>query len=347
MPKLKHLDLEISNPCNEQCVHCYRTCDSTRRGFLSINDVKKIFDEIKNIRDNQINVLITGGEVLLNNEWREIFECCISQNARVSLFTNGSLINENDIDFLLRFRNSQNFREIQISLYSLLPEVHDSITNIKGSCIKSFNAIKKLKAAGLPVFVSCPVMQTNKKYVADLMRWMDLHNIGSCADLHIFPNSDYQKGNSSQILNANDLESFYAETAKNNFELGYVWGYNRSRENIQDELFYGAAANGILVSGDGNIYPMIGWYEKIGNVHENALEDIFLNHPLLERCRQIKIGDFEDCKTCKAIGYCSFCSTPHLTANHGQLGKLNKEHCSFIHLVKSFAERRDKEIKLH
>lgn len=345
MPKLKHLDLEISNPCNERCIHCYRTCKHTKQGFLSIEDVAKIFDEIKPIRESHIDVVLTGGEALLNKEWRNILEFCISQNSRVSLFTNGSLINKDDVKFLAQFRDSPNFREVQISLYSLSSEIHDAITGLKGSWKKTLDAIKMLKSEGVKVFVSSPVMQTNKDSIADLMRWMDSNDIRSCADLLIFPNSDYQNRNISQKLNKKDFDVFYNKTAENNFELGYIWGFNRKRDNLLDTLFYAPAANGILVSGNGNIYPMIGWYEKLGNIHNDSLKAVFLKAPLLKKCRQIKILDFRECCECEAIGYCSFCPTTHITANHGALMKLNQDYCEKVHLLKQMAERRDAEMR--
>ena len=49
MPKLRNLDLEISNPCNEKCIHCYRTCEQTKQGFLSLDAVKKIFGLVSTI----------------------------------------------------------------------------------------------------------------------------------------------------------------------------------------------------------------------------------------------------------------------------------------------------------
>ena len=341
MPKLKNLDLEISNPCNEHCIHCYRTCEHTKRGFLSIKEVKKIFDAIRFIRDEKINVLLTGGEALLNTDWRKILVCSIEENARVSLFTNGTLMNDDDVRFLAKFKDNPLFKEVQISLYSLQPEIHDAITGLKGSCEKSLKTINALKSAGIRVFVSSPVMKTNKATIPALMRYMDNAGIGNCANLFIFENSDYKSRNIAHRLSVEDLETFYAETSNNNFQLGYVWGYNQKKENIYNQLFYGSAANGLLVSGDGNIYPMIGWYEKLGNIHEDSIKEVFLSHPLLERCRQIKIGDFAECCKCNDIGYCSFCPTTHLTANNGKLGKLNSDYCGFVHLVRQMAERRD------
>ena len=341
MPKLRNLDLEISNPCNEKCIHCYRTCEQTKQGFLSFDAVKKIFSDIKPIRENRINVLLTGGEALLNKDWRKILVYSMEQNARVSLFTNGTLMNDDDVHFLAKFKDDPHFKEVQISLYSLQPEIHDAITGLKGSCERSLKTINALKSAGIRVFISSPVMKTNKATIPALMRYMDNAGIGNCANLFIFENSDYKSRNIAHRLSVEDLEKFYAETSNNNFQLGYVWGYNQKKENIYNQLFYGSAANGILVSGDGNIYPMIGWYEKLGNIHEDSIKEVFLSHPLLERCRQIKIGDFAECRKCNDIGYCSFCPTTHLTANNGKLGKLNSDYCDFVHLVRQMAERRD------
>lgn len=341
MHKLKNLDLEISNPCNEHCVHCYRTCKQTKRGFLSIKDVQKIFNDIKLVREEKINVLLTGGEPLLNKDWKKILIYSMELKAKVSLFTNGALLTEDDVHFLANFNGSTFFKEVQISLYSLNPKIHDAITGLNGSCEKSLDAIKMLKEAGVRIFVSCPVVKINKSSIPNVMRYMDNNDIASGADLFIFPNSDYKAKNIAQRLSTDDLEKFYVETTKNNFELGYIWGQDRQQENIFDQLFYGTAANGILVSGDGNIYPMIGWYEKLGNIHEDSIKEVFLSHPLLERCRQIKIGDFAECRKCNDIGYCSFCPTTHLTANNGKLGKLNSDYCGFVHLVRQMAERRD------
>ena len=342
--KLKSLDLEISNPCNERCVHCYRTCESTKRGFLSLEDVQKIFKELDPIREERINVLLTGGEALLNKDWKKIFVYAIEHNARVSLFTNGTLITDDDVHFLSDFNGCKQFKEVQISLYSLQPEIHDEITGLNGSCFKSLNAIKKLKNAGVEIFVSCPVMKLNQRFVPDLMRYMDKNNIGCCADLFIFPNSDYKSGNIGQRLSLNDLEQFYQETAKNNFELAYIWRNRCPKEIVLEKIFYGAAGTGVLIAGDGNIYPMIGWYEKLGNIHDDSLQKVFLSHPLLEKCRHVKVKDFEECVNCNAVEYCSFCPTPHLTANNGQMMKLNQDYCNYIHQIKKMAERRDAEI---
>lgn len=210
------VELEISNPCNEHCVHCYRVCSSTKKGFLSARQVKSVLNQAKKIGAE--NVTITGGEALLNPEWREIVEIADDLDYQTLLFTNGSLLNEKDMDFLSSVKN---LKEVQISLYSMEESVHDSITGLKGSCEKTKNAIKLLRERKIPLFVSCPVMKENKSAVFDVMRWCDDNNIPSCADVFIFGLSDYSKSNLSHRLSWKELEDFFEETMKDNGRLSY------------------------------------------------------------------------------------------------------------------------------
>ena len=208
---ITHIELEISNPCNERCLHCYRGCNSTRKGFLSAAQTKNVLKQAKNLGVK--SVTITGGEALLNPEWREIVEIADDLDYQTLLFTNGSLLNEKDMDFL---SNVKNLKEVQISLYSMEESVHDSITGLKGSCEKTKNAIKLLRERKIPLFVSCSVMKENKSAVFDVMRWCDDNNIPSCADIFIFGSSDYSKLNLSHRLSWKELGDFFEETMKDN-----------------------------------------------------------------------------------------------------------------------------------
>ena len=49
------------------------------------------------------------------------------------------------------------------------PEIHDRITTIKGSQIKTKAAIEKLVAADIPVQIACPLMKANKDSYKDIL----------------------------------------------------------------------------------------------------------------------------------------------------------------------------------
>lgn len=334
--QLTSIGLEISNPCNEHCVHCYRHSLNSKKGFLSSKDVESVLNQAKKLGAK--NVTVTGGESLLNPEWRKICKATESFGFRVSLFTNGSLMTESDADFIASLKN---LKEVQFSLYSLDEEVHDKITRLKGSCAKTKNAIRMLRERKVPVFISCPAMQENKNSFPDVMRKMDAENIPSCVDLMIFGSSDYKGENLSHQLTEKDLEDFFPIAMENGGELSYIFGKSRLK-NIDETYFYGGATSSLCVSGDGTIYPMISWYEPLGNIRTDSLKDVFENNPLLKEIRTIKASDIPECEECDASDFCTFCPTPHLNANHGELCKLDKNFCNYVCLVKKFAQRKDK-----
>lgn len=338
LPVMTNLELEISNPCNERCVHCYRTCSNTAKGFLSAAQAENIAEQVVPLmQENHREVLITGGESMLNPEWKEIVKCFTEKGFRVSLFTNGTLLDKKTADFLAQFNRKQ-LKEVQFSLYAIDEKVHDSVTRLKGSFQKTMKAIKLLRERKVPVFVSCPAMQENKKAFPDLMRWADKNDIPSCVDLYIFGSSDYTGSNLSQRLSFTDLEDFFKISLENDGELSYIWG-NKKDVDLT-EKFYGAASSLLCISGDGTIYPMIGWYTPLGSIHTDSIKNIFFNSPFLQKIRTISISDIPECHTCEAVNYCFFCPSPHITANNGELYKLDKDFCNFIKLKKNFVERR-------
>lgn len=125
MTQMTAIELEISNPCNERCLHCYRTLDATKRGFLSLSDAHSVLEQAKSLGAK--DVAITGGEVLLNSEWKSIVQTASDLGFRTSLFTNGSLLQQADVEFL---GGIENLKEVQVSLYSMEESVHDKITGL-------------------------------------------------------------------------------------------------------------------------------------------------------------------------------------------------------------------------
>ena len=338
--QMSQIELEISNPCNEKCVLCYRHCLNTQKGFLSVEQAKSALEQAKKLGTK--SVTITGGEALLNPNWKEIIKIADELEFRVSLLTNGTLLKEEDADFLLTVKH---LKEVQFSLYALDENIHDSITGLKGSCIKTKNAIQILHSKNIPIFVSCPAMKQNKIAVTEVMKWCDNQNINSCADIFIFGSSDYEGKNLDNRLSEDDLKDFFEITMQDNASLSYVWGNKNSECDFSKELFYSGFSNRLLVSGDGTIYPMFGFYKKIGHIDTDKLEDVFYNNELLKQARKITIDDIPECKNCYVKEFCHFCCTPHLTANNGVFYKVDKSFCDFIKFRKEMVLRRDELLK--
>lgn len=342
MPQMSNISLEISNPCNERCIHCYRVCDGTKRGFLSAEQAQRVLEQAKTLGTQ--NVMITGGEALLNPEWKEIVQIADNLNYKISLFSNGTLLSDLDVDFLA---NITHLKEVQVSLYALDESVHDEITGLKGSCLKTKNAIRLLRERNIPLFISCPVMKKNKKAVLDLMNWCEDNGINWCTDIFIFGTSDYAEANLVHRLSFSELEEFFDETMKDNGKLSDIWAKSYTGYDFSKLEFYNGATHSLCVSGDGTVYPAVGWYEPLGNIETDDIADLFTNHPLLQKLRTIHVNDIAECRNCKCSDFCDFCFSPHIAANNGELCKLDAEFCKFVALKKQLAKRRDEMMKIN
>ena len=117
--QMSQIELEISNPCNEKCVHCYRHCLNTHKGFLSVEQAKSALEQAKNLGTK--SVTITGGEALLNPNWKEIIKIADELEFRVSLLTNGTLLKEEDADFLLTVKNLKEVIDLFLVISMLTP----------------------------------------------------------------------------------------------------------------------------------------------------------------------------------------------------------------------------------
>ena len=333
------INFEISSACNEKCLHCYRLHKNKVADFLTCDDVAAVLEQIQPISTKDQLVLLTGGEFFLNKEWRQIVQTVIAHKRRFAIYTNGTLMTDDDADFIQSVAE-KGLREVQFSLYGMDEAVHDKITGLKGSCKKTKEAILKLKERKVPVFVSCCAMQENKNDFYNVMRWCDKNDIGSAAHLMIFGPSDYSDSNNAQRLSKEDLEAFFKISMENNGELSYVWGEAKPKDSVSDEFYYHESRQ-LCVSADGSIYPEVGWYEKLGNIHTDDIADIFINSPFMKRLREYKVSEMQ-CARCTAFEYCTRYPLPHVNANNGQAGKYDKRSCDYMHLIKEFAERRDK-----
>lgn len=329
--KMTHLELEISNACNEDCIHCYRHSLNRKRGFLSPSQVQSLLEQAKLLGAGKVT--ITGGEALLNPYWHEIIEISNDLNLKISLLTNGTLLGENDIEFLT---NITQLQKVQISFYSIEKTVHDSITRRKGSYEATLNAINLLQKRKLPFSLVCPIMKENVNTIIDTLSWCEKNDINISTGMFIFEAFDYINKDFSHRLTKKDIEKLASLSMFDNGHFKYIWGTSHKRD-LSKVLFYDGATSSLCISGDGTIYPAIGWYEPIGNINTDTLSEVFYNHPHLKRIRSYTVADFTDCIQCHDSDFCMFCSSPHIIANQGELGKLDKEWCSFIALRKKIA----------
>ncbi len=135
IPITVHLDLTYR--CNERCVHCY--LDHDDHGEMTTAEVTDVLDQLADA--GVFFLSLSGGEVLMRSDFFEIVERARQLRFNVKIKTNGVMIHEKEA---ARFRRL-GVEQIQISVYSHRPEVHDAITKLPGSLNRTIRAIRFLK----------------------------------------------------------------------------------------------------------------------------------------------------------------------------------------------------------
>ncbi len=137
VPLSAHLD--ITYRCNERCEHCY--LDHEDHGEMTTAEIK---DLLRQLADAGVFFLtLSGGEALMRRDCFEIIEYARSLMFNVKLKTNAVLIREKEAERL----RALGVEQVQISVYSHRPEVHDAITKIPGSLKRTLAAIRLLQVA--------------------------------------------------------------------------------------------------------------------------------------------------------------------------------------------------------
>lgn len=183
-PVVKTLTLFVTNQCNLACSYCHEKAFELHNSkSLDIETLKKtVLYFLENFEhQNVINICFCGDELLLNlplikesvNVLKEIGDHQ-GINFKYSLTTNGTFLNEEIIDFLIRYNISV---EISIDGLEILPDLHRRYLDGRGSYQTIIDNVSKLAAY---CDVSARVTVTN--YQIDLIgMYQKLENAGFCA----------------------------------------------------------------------------------------------------------------------------------------------------------------------
>lgn len=165
---LSFLWLELTNRCNLQCVHCYANSspfEPLSHGMDHANWINTI-DEAYLRGCRQIQFI--GGEPLLYPRLNELIR---HSNQRgysfIEVFSNGTKLTEEHVESFYKYNVS-----LATSYYSYKSEVHDSITNLKGSWSKTTAAIKLAQKIEVPLRVGIIEMAENKESVKDTVKYL-------------------------------------------------------------------------------------------------------------------------------------------------------------------------------
>lgn len=150
------ISIEVTKNCNLACKHCYACAKNTVEvSTIQIDALGDFFERFSAAGGRR--VLLTGGEIFLVPEWKQIVCAAKKNGLMIDIFSNGTLITRDTANFV-----SENVNLINISLDG--PEQHhDKLRRSPGSFQKTLNGLKLLQEYNAHIAIQCTITPNNIK----------------------------------------------------------------------------------------------------------------------------------------------------------------------------------------
>lgn len=167
---LSMLDVELTERCNNNCVHCYINLPAEDRHAqekeLSAQEIKEILEQATSL--GCLIVRFTGGEPLLREDFEEIYLSARKLGLKVVLLTNATLITPK----LTRlFERTPPLERIEVTVYGMKRSSYESVTCVPGSFEAAWRGIDLLLERRIPFMVKGTVLSINRGEIADFESW--------------------------------------------------------------------------------------------------------------------------------------------------------------------------------
>jgi radical SAM protein with 4Fe4S-binding SPASM domain len=169
-PLLGHLDIELTERCNNACIHCYINLPAgdahAARRELTAGQWHDILRQAADL--GALSVRFTGGEPLLRPDFPEIYLSARRLGLKVTLFTNARLITPELADLFARVPL---LRKIEISVYGMRPESYDAVACAPGAYAEFRRGVDLLLARQIPFGVKSVLLPPNRDESDDFEAW--------------------------------------------------------------------------------------------------------------------------------------------------------------------------------
>ena len=325
-PQLTQFQIELTSRCNERCLHCYiphecKTEDIPPRLF---------YDVLEQCREmGVLNITFSGGEPMLHPFFAEFMRRAKEYDFAINVLSNLTLLN----DEILAEMKANRLSSVQVSLYSMDAGIHDSITQLPGSFVKTRDAIQRLIANDIPLQISCPVMKQNRKCYADVAKWAEENRVRAVTDYIMMARYDHTTGNLDNRLALgevgdiiNDIIDTDPEYKERLIEADFT---EVEKRDVRDEILCGVCISSLCMVANGNIYPCAGWQNYVcGNVSCQSLKEIWAHSPKVQYLRGLRKKDIPECIECADRHFCAMCMVRNANEDpEGNPFAINKHFC--------------------
>lgn len=330
-PQLMSLHIEITGKCNERCIHCYIPHENKVTSIAP----DLFYDVLRQCKEMRLlHLTLSGGEPMLHKNFCDFLKRCREYDFSVNILTNLTFLNNE----IIKEMKENPLLGLQVSLYSMDPNIHDEITQMKGSFNKTMSNILKLIENDIPSQISCPLMKQNKTSYKEVIKWAEKYKIKVGDDYVIIGKYNHDIKNLNCRLSINEVREIICDKVSNNSEYLKQIGIQaeKNKNFTPDDFICSVCSSSICIAENGNVYPCAGWQDYVvGNVKEKSLIEIWNDSSEVHYLRSLRRLDFPKCIQCTDKEFCTMCMVRN--ANESPSGNpldVNEYFCNIAKFIK-------------
>lgn len=294
-----HCLFELTYRCNLNCLYCYITKNKKKE-----LEKAKVFGILRQLKEAGCFYLtFSGGEPLIRKDFFEIADYARKLKFALRIFTNATLVNESIADKLGNLKPIS----VEISLCGF-KDMHEEMTQVKGSFDKTVKAIRLLRERNVEVLVKMTLTKQNVSQVWKLKRFvkkeLGVKWRGIGGNFLVSPCDDGNKRPLQYRLNDEQLKKYIKEEKEEFRSVGKEYKPKKVKKN---DILCGAGRSGCNITPSGELNPCAQIRLKNNCLNGHNLSDVWQYHPELNYIRSLRVNDLSECRKCELLSYCFYC----------------------------------------
>lgn len=293
--------LELTYRCNLRCGHCYVVDPGGDE--LTTGEVRDVLDQLA--AAGALFLTLTGGELLLREDWEELCMHARRANYAVRLFVNGTLVTP----AVARRIAEIGVVDVGVSLYGATAATHERVTGAPGSFDAALGGLRALADAGVATVVKFLLMRHNVNDYQAVRALADGLGSTFTFSFNIGPRVNGERVPCHQRVAPRDL----ARILSDGFLYPEAPRIPRSQQadlrgsELEDAPMCGAGRDTCAITPYGEIRPCATLPIAVGDIREQPFEDSWRSSPDLVELRATHMSDLKECRQCRSVGYCGRC----------------------------------------
>ena len=311
---------EVTTACNLSCIHCHAASGKPDPHELSLDEGKKLIDQIAAV-DGFRTLVYTGGEPLVRPDIFELLTHSKAVGFANIIATNGTLIDE-EMAWKLK---DHGVVCNAISIDSTDPDIHNFVRKSPKAFDLALRAIEATKKAGILLQINTTAMEYNMETLSELIDFVDDRD---ASIMLMYQLVAVGRGESIERAtlkkSANEkLSMLIAEKQKETKTIiepvagPQYWPYLLEKKGIQngfmlkvaEKVFHGCAAGRgfVYIKSNGDVWPCPFVEVNTGNIREKTFKEIYEEDPVFKNLRNRENTLKGLCGDCRYRTICGGC----------------------------------------